>query len=226
MMLAASGSDISRMGAMAYDNAEGLRRRFGRTPVPVSIEAPANLEYSRTTRPHRPCPAGTQSNIAELETSGLRPAPNENNGYDRSFAEILLRSYRHWTGRDLVSDQASASEQARALFLAPFVVVAHGTEADPIFRYGNATALELFGMSWDEFTNLPSRLSAEPMAQEDRARFLERAARDGFVDGYSGIRISASGRRFQIRDATLWNLLDIADRPCGQAATFARWRFL
>ena len=52
---------------------------------------------------------------------------------------------------------------AKALFEAPFAVLAHGTQPDPIFFYGNATALRLWEMSFEAFTRLPSRMSAEPM---------------------------------------------------------------
>jgi hypothetical protein len=48
----------------------------------------------------------------------------------------------------------------------------------------------------------------------------------GFVDDYSGIRISKNGRRFRIRQATVWNLVDASGAFAGQAATFGRWEFL
>ena len=49
---------------------------------------------------------------------------------------------------------------------------------------------------------------------------------DGYVDDYRGIRISSSGRRFEIDRATVWNLRDAAQAYAGQAATFSTWRFL
>ena len=64
------------------------------------------------------------------------------------------------------------------------------------------------------------------MLREARQAFLARAARDGFVEGYEGVRISAKGRRFHISNATIWNVTDEAGKPAGQAATFARWTFL
>ena len=39
----------------------------------------------------------------------------------------------------------------------------HGNEADPVFCYANRTAQRLWGLTWDEFIRLPSRLSAEPL---------------------------------------------------------------
>jgi len=105
---------------------------------------------------------------------------------------------------------------------APRAIVAHGTEADPIFFYGNRVALQWFEMSEAEFTRLPSRLSAEPMAQEARVKLLQKVTQQGYVDGYSGMRIAKSGRRFMITDATVWNLLDEAGEYHGQAAVFIR----
>jgi hypothetical protein len=62
--------------------------------------------------------------------------------------------------------------------------------------------------------------------RDERARLLERTTRDGFVDDYQGIRISSTGRRFQIDQAIVWNLVDARGERVGQAATFSEWRFL
>jgi hypothetical protein len=112
-------------------------------------------------------------------------------------------------------------ELRRALWEAPRAIVAHGTEADPVFFYGNRLALQLFEMDFGEFVRLLSRFSAEPLAREERARLLERVAQQGYVDGYSGMRIAKSGRRFMISDGTVWNLADEAGVLHGQAAVFS-----
>jgi hypothetical protein len=52
---------------------------------------------------------------------------------------------------------------------------------------------------------------------------LERVTRDGFIADYSGIRIAASGRRFRIERAVVWNLIDADGTRHGQAATFDCW---
>jgi len=107
-----------------------------------------------------------------------------------------------------------------ALWNAPRAIVAHGTEDDPIFFYGNRQALRLFEMSFEEFSRLPSRLSAEPLAQESRVKLLDKVTRQGYIDGYSGMRIAKSGRRFMITDTTVWNLIDETGQHQGQAAVF------
>jgi hypothetical protein len=48
----------------------------------------------------------------------------------------------------------------------------------------------------------------------------------GFIDDYSGIRISKGGKRFWIRNATVWNLIDANGARVGQAARFDRWDYL
>jgi len=138
----------------------------------------------------------------------------------------LTRSFKHWTKRELLPSAASGRELAEKLFTAPFVVVSHGTEADPVLNYGNQPALTLWEMTWEELTRTPSRLTAEAPNREERARLLAAVTRDGFIDNYSGVRISKTGRRFRIDCAIVWNLLTLEGRPCGQAAMFEQWEFL
>jgi hypothetical protein len=138
-------------------------------------------------------------------------------------AGLLLSSFAKLIGRELVSRAGSPLDQAERLFRAPFIVVSHGTEADPILNYGNAAALALWEMTAVQFTQTPSRLTAEPMHRDERARLLARTRRDGFVDDYSGVRISATGRRFRIERAIVWNLIDANGNHRGQAATFSEW---
>jgi hypothetical protein len=177
-----------------------------------------------------------------------------------AHTQILARSLKHWTGRDLLPGGAPTSDPARSvgvqasacsggtlkrelqraepktgvpsaefaekIFHAPFVLVSHGTEADPVLNYGNAAALSLWEMSWEELTRTPSRLTAEAPNREERAKLLATVTRRGFIDDYSGIRISKTGRRFKISRATVWNLLSDDNQPCGQAAMFSAWEFL
>lgn len=156
----------------------------------------------------------------------MPPEPSAANDWCVRHAELLIRSYRHWTGRDLIDCRLTSTEAARALYHAPFVVLSHDTAADPCFNYANLAAQRLFERPWAGIVGLPSRLSAEPQARDERARLLEQVARQGYTDGYSGVRISASGRRFLVRQATVWNLIDPDGKVCGQAACFAEWQWL
>ena len=137
---------------------------------------------------------------------------------DHPRLPLLADSYRRLTGRLLVPPGA---DLPRALWEAPRAIVAHGTEADPVFFYGNRLALKLFALDFAAFTRLPSRYSAEAPAREERARLLERVRCEGYIDDYAGVRIAADGRRFAIVGATVWNLIDSAGTLHGQAACFA-----
>jgi hypothetical protein len=157
--------------------------------------------------------------ISENNVPGFRPGWIDH-------TRCLLDSFEHWLARSLISRSGSAEDQARALFEAPFVVVSHGTQADPVLNYGNRAALALWEMDLATFLVTPSRLTAEPVHRDERARLLARTTRDGYVDDYQGIRVSRTGRRFRIDQAIVWNLIDARGNPVGQAATFSEWRFL
>ena len=128
--------------------------------------------------------------------------------------------------QDPLEPSVSPAQFAEQIFHAPFVLVSHGTEADPVLNYGNEAALALWEMSWAELTRTPSRLTAEAPNREERARLLATVTARGFIDDYSGIRVSKTGRRFRIAQATVWNLLDERQQYCGQAALFTHWEFL
>jgi hypothetical protein len=140
--------------------------------------------------------------------------------------QTLARSLKHFTQRELLPGNFTAAELAEKIFHAPFVLVSHGTEADPVLNYGNQAALALWEMSWAELTRTPSRLTAEAPDRAERARLLAAVTSRGFIDDYSGVRISKTGRRFRIARATVWNLIAENREPCGQAAMFSHWEFL
>ncbi|HEY1789215.1 MAG TPA: MEKHLA domain-containing protein [Verrucomicrobiae bacterium] len=140
--------------------------------------------------------------------------------------QCLVRCYKKWTGRDLLPGDFSPEELAERIFDAQFVVLSHGTQPDPVLNYGNRAALELWQMSWDDFTSTPSRFTAEIENREARAKVMEAVARQGFFEDYSGVRISKTGRRFEISRATVWNLVSESGQLQGQAATFSEWKFL
>jgi len=140
-----------------------------------------------------------------------------------AHGQLMLDSFARLLGYELVSREGTPLEQARRLFEAPRVVVSHGTQADPILSYGNRLALGLWEMDSETLMKTPSRLTAEPLHREARGVLLERTRRDGYVDDYSGIRISSTGRRFRIEQAIVWNLTDAAGIHRGQAATFDQW---
>ena len=81
----------------------------------------------------------------------------------------------------------------------------------------------MFALAWEDFTRLPSRKSAEPVNQAERARLLAEVSRQGHIRDYQGVRISSTGRRFRVRRALVWNILDKRGEVVGQAAAFSEW---
>jgi MEKHLA domain len=147
-------------------------------------------------------------------------------------SRFLCQSFQKWTDKALVElPDVSISPRsvesdfaiAQALFDAPFAVLSHGSEADPVLNYGNQTALTLWQMSWAEFTQMPSRLTAEPISRQERDRLLAEAASQGFISGYRGVRIASTGARFWIENAMIWDVLDDVGNKRGQAAKFDTW---
>lgn len=143
---------------------------------------------------------------------------------DLIWVRWLLDSYACWLKRELIDRTGTLEEQSERLYVAPFVVASHTRAEDPILNYGNRQALELWEGTWEEFTGIPSRLTAEPVNQPERARMLEQVATHGFMTDYQGIRISRTGRRFLVQQATVWNILDDHGAIQGQAATFSHWQ--
>jgi hypothetical protein len=152
--------------------------------------------------------------------------PTETNNFLSEHIALMSKSYRELLGEDLISKNKVHETLAKTLFYAPFVIVSHNTAEDPVFNYANLKALDLFGFSWQEFTQLPSRLSAEPIHQLERDKLLAEVNRKGYIDDYQGIRLTKTGRRFLIKNAVVWNLLDDNGQYAGQAARFGEWEFL
>jgi hypothetical protein len=152
--------------------------------------------------------------------------PCTDNDYLGEQAELILSSLFRMTGRNLVNPGLSAKDRYRSLFEAPFCVVSHNAEADPVFNYGNKVALELFEMKWNVFTKLPSRLSAEPHTREEREKLLARVRKYGFIEDYKGVRVSSSGKRFLVEDSIVWNMIDENGTYRGQAAVLYKWSTL
>jgi hypothetical protein len=142
---------------------------------------------------------------------------------DPEFFALLTGSYARLVSAPLVPKGKDATWLYGE---APFVVLAHNTEADPIFIYANQAAQKCFSYSWDEFMTLPSRLSAERADQAARQALLDAVAKNGFMTGYSGVRVAKSGARFRIEHGVVWELLDPEGVRRGQAATFSYWQRL
>jgi hypothetical protein len=142
---------------------------------------------------------------------------------------MLLSSHQRAFGTPLVAGLAGGAtprQAAQEVFAADRAVLAHDGSADPRLIYANATALRLWRRRWDAMVGLPSRLTAAPAERQERALSLALAQEKEALQGYGGIRVDSSGRRFRIERAKLWTLRDGLGLTRGQAASFASWWWL
>lgn len=147
--------------------------------------------------------------------------------------EALERGHLQAFGRALLpgDPRRPARLWAQELFAAPEVVLAHdggdpSQDPGPRLIYANRAALRLWRRSWAELVGMASRLTAEPQQRPARSEALNQALRRGGIRDYGGIRIDSQGRRFQIRGARIWSLIDADGGRSGQAAAFADWWWL
>ena len=152
--------------------------------------------------------------------------PEFNNPFYAHQARLLCFSYKRWTGNQLIPEAETTDNLIKALFDAPFILVAHGAESVSIFNFGSRAALELFEIEWNEFIRLPSRKSADEDNREDRERLMSRVKTNGYATDCKGVRITSTGRRFFITGATVWNVVDELGDYHGQAAMFTDWSYL
>jgi hypothetical protein len=156
--------------------------------------------------------------------------PSSDNQYLADHIRLLTQSFKNFTNKELPIEhlvgKEGAWELAKCLFYAPCMVVSHNTEPDPIFNYGNQTALKLFELNWQELTSLPSRQSAAAIEQVERSLLLKTVSEQGYIDNYSGVRISKTGKRFLLQNAIVWNLIDDLGKYRGQAAVCYHWNFI
>jgi hypothetical protein len=140
--------------------------------------------------------------------------------WDSVWVAMLLDSHRRLLGRELPG-QADGRPSADWLYHhAPFCVVAHDGNSDPRFVYANLAAQRCFEYPWDQFVGLRSRLSAPAPERDERDALLASVAARGCAEGYRGLRIARSGRRFWIENVTVWNVHDADGRCRGQAAAY------
>ena len=160
-------------------------------------------------------------NLMNTDTS----ISSETNDFFAQHAILIANSFERLLACPLIARKKDEN-LAFSLHHAPFVLLSHNTQPEPTFNYANAQALALFELTWEELIRLPSLLSAEPVNQEERAKLLAQVTKRGFIDNYEGVRISKTGKRFKIRNAIVWNLLDNDGIYQGQAACFSEWQFL
>jgi hypothetical protein len=134
---------------------------------------------------------------------------------------LLDSTYRQWTGEHLPC--ALIDPHSRAAWIhreAPYSLVFHNNDNDPVFTYGNECALRCFKYSREVFCGMPSRFSASSVDREARQALLNIVGTQGFASGYTGYRVDRYGHAFMIYDGIVWEVRDDTGTPLGQAALF------
>ncbi|OWW00392.1 MEKHLA domain-containing protein [Rhizobium sp. R693] len=139
---------------------------------------------------------------------------------DLEFFNLLTGSFQRIVGKALVQPGQGPGWLYRE---ASCVVVAHNTDPDPRFIYANVAAQMRFEYTWEEFTKLPSRLSAEAPDRQARQLLLDAVERQGYIADCRGLRVTKSGKHFWMENGIVWQLLDERGRTRGQAAAFSNW---
>ncbi len=142
------------------------------------------------------------------------------------LTDQLLQSYKNAFGKPLlicpdVDDYHRL--QSQELFILKKIVIAHDKQDDPCLIYANASALQLWQMSWDEMIGMPSRQTAPKDAQRQRQAILNKAITKTAIKGYRGIRVNKKGEKFFIDNVKIWTIWDNDNSAIGQAASFASW---
>lgn len=135
------------------------------------------------------------------------------------YIKLVLASYKDYTGDVLAKD-------IEALYNANFVSASHYFYQDGIrFIFANRKALELWEMTWSEFTSIESHYSASEDKRAERSQLLETVKKNGIIRNYTGIRVSKTGKQFLIKDAIVWNVNDNESRILGQAVKFDNYSY-
>lgn len=138
----------------------------------------------------------------------------------------LLDSYKRFVKKELIIRSGNMKTDFELIEKASFIVVSHNGANDPILNYGNQVALKLWELNWDDFIKMPSRKTAELDLREKREEMLAIAVQNGFFDNYEGVRVSSTGKRFMIKNAVIWNVVNQDGDKTGQAATFNEVEFI
>jgi len=77
-------------------------------------------------------------------------------------------------------------------------------------------------MSLSDMLGMESKNTAEKPLQNGRELLLARVMQEGYIDNYSGVRIDSLGKRFMIKKAVVFNLINTEGEIRGQACVFRR----
>jgi hypothetical protein len=153
------------------------------------------------------------------------PAPD--NAYQADHVARLAAAFARVSGDDLYAETGiDPAAPGPSAWHGNFALLSHRGDDQAVLNYGNALVLALWECDWDQLTTMPSARTAPAEDVSERGAMMERVAREGFVRGYRGRRVSRGGRLFMIEDGIVWRLADSAGMDFGVAAFFPSYRLL
>ena len=101
-----------------------------------------------------------------------------------------------------------------------FPIASH--DLNGFFNYLNKAALSIFKVTLDQVIGKPTTMTAPESEQKERNALLNQVDSYGFIENYKGVRVASDGKLFQIKDATIWNIVDKESIKIGQAVIIYR----
>lgn len=148
--------------------------------------------------------------------------PAFENAFGRKFAEPLMKSYQRLLKRSLVGEGATPKD----LYHAPFPVMAHDAGRERRMCYGNLAAQALLKLDWASLIEMESQDSTSPEHRIAREAMFDQMRVAGFIDYYTGVRRTAAGEEFEVRNATIWQVSTPNGLVVAEAVAFSEYSFL
>ena len=154
----------------------------------------------RLTQMHNPIPA---------RLGPVLEPPGPANGWHGAYVTRLADAFARVTGGDLYAEAGiDPAAPGFSAWQGNFALLSHRGDAAATLNYANRFVLSLWECDWAQLTVLPSARTAPDVDVPERGVMMERVARDGFVRGYRGRRVSRTGRLFMIENGIVWRLID------------------
>lgn len=134
--------------------------------------------------------------------------------------KYIDHSFRQYTGQSLPTADDQIDRLTWIHENSSYSLLAHNTDSDPKFIYANSKALDAFGYSFNEITQLQSKFSASEIDRQERALLLQSVKDHGIAMNYSGPRVKKDGSSFNIHHGIVWVVKDDHDNEIAQAALF------
>lgn len=131
---------------------------------------------------------------------------------------LIEQNYQRYKGELLPVPAGITSRLEWIHQHAPYGLLAHNNNSDPVFIYANHHACQSFGYPIKQLLGMPSRFSAAATDRAERQQLLDTVSQRG-ISAYSGPRINSQGQTLMLYDGYVWQLYN-NDQLYGQAALF------